>query len=89
MAQDLKIGATWPEVFLDKNYSYPKSMVGDDLLRRVISDGLIGWALCMLGNKPPESFGYGMVTIGGITKCKKGAIVSELEALAKEKGWLK
>lgn len=49
----------WPKVFTDNKYVYH---TGDETI--ACSDGLIGWAGCETGNKPPEGFGKGMVKIG-------------------------
>ena len=55
----------FPEVFTNKCFEYKPCDI--DLAH---CDGLMGWALCMSGNHPPENFGNGMIKIGkllGIT----------------------
>lgn len=34
--------------------------------RKACADGLCGWAMCMIGNTPPENFGKGMIKIGNL-----------------------
>jgi len=46
------------EVFTNTEFNYKK---GEELL--ACADGLLGWAFCMSGNQPPETFGSGMVKI--------------------------
>jgi len=51
----------FPEIFENKDFSYIEH---EKTLAH--ADGLLGWALCMSGNKPPEMFGMGMLKIGKI-----------------------
>lgn len=47
----------WPEVFMTGKLTSQDE-------RSAIADGLVGWANCQMGSKPPEKFGEGMVAIG-------------------------
>ena len=49
----------WSKVFTDENFVYR-----DNEKDLALADGLMGWANCMAGNKPPKEFGTGMVKIG-------------------------
>jgi len=53
--------STFPEVFTNLKFEYKQ-----DEKALAHCDGLMGWALCMGGNKPPENFGLGMIKIGKI-----------------------
>ena len=49
--------AWWPEIFTTKDVSNRTDA-------HLCADGLVAWALCETGNKPPEYFGEVMVEIG-------------------------
>ena len=53
----------WPEVFTDENFRYGRD--DEDL---ACAQGLMGWANCMCGNKPPEEFGKGMIKIYNVLR---------------------
>lgn len=61
----------WPKVTVYPDEPYRPEET-DPVRRRMvaIADGLMAWANCMSGNKPPEGFGMGIVvlskTAGGI-----------------------
>lgn len=76
----------WPNVLEDPKFEYDKSMTGELLQRMACADGLMGWALCMSGNKPPKNFGHGMIKISKIIGM--GSTHQNIEKFAKEKGWL-
>lgn len=74
---------TFPEVFTNPNFEYSdiKHFDAKQTKRLACADGLMGWSLCMFGNKPPKTFGEGMVKIGEILKEElgnKGATADEL-----------
>lgn len=52
----------FPRVFTEENFQYPENYN----LSLICADGLIGWANCMSGQKPPEYFGIGMVKISNL-----------------------
>lgn len=56
-----KNSITWDEVFNTGKIDYPNTHEGTGA---AIATGLCGWANCMMGNKPPENFGNGMVALG-------------------------
>lgn len=52
----------WPEVFLNSEFSYDPTDLNHK--HKAWVDGLVGWANCMAGSKPPKEFGQGMCKIG-------------------------
>ena len=67
----------WPEVFTNPSFSLSGKCQAE-----VVAMGLIGWAYCKMGNKPPGTFGDGMVKIGEVIGCT--AIEDNLHRLADE-----
>lgn len=48
---------TWPEIFMSEDIRG----LSDS---QICAEGLCGWAICMAGGPPPESFGRVMILIG-------------------------
>lgn len=60
----------FPEIFTNKDFQYGKS---ENDKNKACADGLDGWAICMKGNPPPETFGIGMAKIGTLLGIKPSA----------------
>ena len=76
----MDITSEFPKVFVS-------GKVTDETERDLCADTLVGWAMCETGNKPPENFGRGMVSI--YNKLGVSPTEKNITDYAKEKGWLK
>ena len=73
----------WPEIFTDPDILYHPEAGEDERRGAALADTLMGWANCMAGSNPPETFGVVMVKLGEITGC----LTSE-DASQAAKEWL-
>ena len=76
----------WPKILEEPKFDYDKCLGNEVIQRQACADGLMGWALCMSGNKPPENFGQGMVKISKILDVP--AMADNLSEFAEKKGWI-
>ena len=79
---NMKIEMTFPEVFANPDLIKTREPAA------LCADGLSAWAVCMCGNKPPDSFGETLVAIGARLGMTKGATADNLSDHAKLQGWL-
>lgn len=56
--------AFWPDVFITGQLPDRSEYDSETQKALACADGLTGWALCHMGNEPPDQFGKGMVAIG-------------------------
>lgn len=54
----------WPEVVTNKDFEYASNEKN-----LALGEGLVSWATCMSGHKPPENFGFAMIKIGKLLGC--------------------
>lgn len=71
----------WPKVTVYPDEPYRPEETDSVRRRRLaIADGLMAWANCMSGNKPPEGFGMGIVVLSEIAGGILGTVESFSEA---------